>query len=251
MKKLTVLVLAFAWTAVLHADDQLRQVQQALKEGGFYYGEVDGEEGSETNAAVRRYQIRNGLEVTGKLNAETLATLHIGRPAPEAPAITSQAPIRSAPESEPKAPPPARNLTESDRNFLQRQPAPAAPEPIDTPPPPPQVAPPNVPLFAHTPYEQAPLTVQRDALRRAQDRLAADGFYRGPIDGNAGPETVRALLRYQRDADLPETGRLDMATLADMNLLPGRRMIFLNRPAEDFDELPIRRQRVYRGIWVR
>ena len=47
------------------ADDQLRSVQNALKTQGFFYGEVSGQASPETTAAIRRYQIRNGLEVTG------------------------------------------------------------------------------------------------------------------------------------------------------------------------------------------
>ena len=55
----------------LHADDALRRVQQSLREQGFYYGPVDGSPGDETTQAVRRYQIRNGLPVTGQLDDAT------------------------------------------------------------------------------------------------------------------------------------------------------------------------------------
>lgn len=65
-------------TLEAHADEQTRQIQQALKEAGFYYGTVDGQNGSETKAALRRFQIRNGLNVTGDVNSETLAALKIG-----------------------------------------------------------------------------------------------------------------------------------------------------------------------------
>lgn len=241
MKKLTLFVFGLAFAASVRADDQLRQVQQSLKDGGFYYGEVDGEEGTETNAAVRRYQIRNGLEVTGKLNPETLGALHIGNAAPAPP---------EQPVAPPAPAPPA--IVESDKNFLREKPAPPEPEePAAPTPPPAPVAPPLASLFQRTPYERAPVSVQRDALRRAQVRLSRDGFYRGPIDGEAGPDTQGALMSYQRDADLPPTGRLDMATLADMNLLPSRRMVFPDRSADDFDEPPAPQRRVFRGIWVR
>jgi len=246
-----------------HADDQTRAVQQILKDQGFYYGEVDGESGNETNAAVRRYQIRNGLEVTGKLNHETVMALHIGNATDnEPPAITSEP---QTPSPEPVAPPPAvattprPTLVESDRNFLRRQQPTAQPEsaeqsePIAPPPPPPGVT--FSAIFDRTPYQRAPSVVQHDTLKRAQIRLYRDGWYRGGIDGDPGPETVRAIRLYQRDAELPETGRLDMATLSDMNLLPRNRQIFSapgpipGRNPDDFDEPPARR--VFRGIWVR
>ena len=53
-------------------------VQQALKEQGFYYGDVNGEKTADTTAAIRRYQIRNGLQVTGEIDAETLRSLGVG-----------------------------------------------------------------------------------------------------------------------------------------------------------------------------
>src|SRR5438067_10232037 len=114
-KKLTVaFCLMLVVTAGLRADDHLRQVQQALKDQGFYYGIVDGEEGSETNAAVRRYQIRNSLEVTGKLNEQTLNALKMGKA--EEPAAA--APTEETSEPAPTAPPP---VVENDKNFLRKQ----------------------------------------------------------------------------------------------------------------------------------
>lgn len=250
MKKLTVLFFTLAWSAAaLRADDQLRQVQQSLKEGGYYYGEVDGEEGTETNAAIRRYQIRNGLEVTGKLNAQTLAAVQgPGAVAPAPEAARDEGPPPPVP-----AAPPRPSIVESDKNYL-RKPLPAPPpvEPDET-----QIVPPPAPgpslamIFQRTPYEDAPLVVQRDTLKRVQARLSREGFYRGPIDGGPGLDTQRAIRNYQRDADLPATGRLDLVTLSDLNLLPGRRVIPAPAPPPplyESDEPPARR--VYRGIWV-
>lgn len=267
-KHLCFLALAFFVTmganSSLRADEQLRAVQQTLKDQGFYYGEVDGEEGSETNAAVRRYQIRNGLEVTGKLNAETLASLGLGpqptQRQPRPPAVVENDERRMRPQREPAPPPVARRpgVTESDRNFLRQQPpsqSPAkSPGDDEETAPPSATAPPSnfAVLFRRTPYERAPLEVQRSTVRRAQIHLYRDGFYRGTIDGVPGAETQRALVEYQRDADLAPTGRLDMDTLSEMNLLPGRRVV-IPAPARpfDFEEPPAIQRRVYRGIWIR
>jgi peptidoglycan hydrolase-like protein with peptidoglycan-binding domain len=57
------------------AGPDIKTVQSKLKDMGFYYGETDGSWGDETSAAVTRYQIRNGLEISGQLNAETLSAL--------------------------------------------------------------------------------------------------------------------------------------------------------------------------------
>ena len=59
------------------ADQLVERVQQVLKDQGFYYGEVTGEMNANVTAAVRRYQIRNGLQVSGELNNETLQSLGI------------------------------------------------------------------------------------------------------------------------------------------------------------------------------
>jgi hypothetical protein len=47
----------------------------------------------------------------------------------------------------------------------------------------------------------------------AQTQLARQGYYRGEIDGIVGPETRRAIMRYQSDRGLRVTGRLNADTL--------------------------------------
>src|SRR4051812_2992060 len=59
------------------ADPAIASVQQKLKDQGFYYGEVTGQKDADTTAAIRRYQIRNGLKITGELNAETQKSLGV------------------------------------------------------------------------------------------------------------------------------------------------------------------------------
>ena len=61
---------------LLPADQTIRSLQQTLKDQGFYYGTVTGDKSAETTAAIRRYQIRNGLQVTGELNEETLRSVN-------------------------------------------------------------------------------------------------------------------------------------------------------------------------------
>ena len=53
------------------ADDNVRAVQEKLREGGFYSGEIDGAYSSQLAAALTRYQVRKGLPVTGQLDVET------------------------------------------------------------------------------------------------------------------------------------------------------------------------------------
>ena len=65
------------------ADDTVRAVQTRLKTGGFYSGEITGTYDSDTAAAVTRYQIRNGLPITGKLDPQTSYALGVTDTKPE------------------------------------------------------------------------------------------------------------------------------------------------------------------------
>jgi peptidoglycan hydrolase-like protein with peptidoglycan-binding domain len=53
------------------AEQNVRIVQEKLREAGLYFGEIDGAYSSELAAALGRYQIRNGLPITGQLDEET------------------------------------------------------------------------------------------------------------------------------------------------------------------------------------
>jgi peptidoglycan hydrolase-like protein with peptidoglycan-binding domain len=57
------------------ANDDVREVQEKLRDDGFYSGEIDGAYSSDLSAALTRYQIRNGLPITGQLDADTSKAL--------------------------------------------------------------------------------------------------------------------------------------------------------------------------------
>ena len=71
-------VITVSAVTLARADDKIRSLQQTLKDQGFYYGRVTGDKNAETGTAIRRYQIRNGLQVTGELNEETLRSVGSG-----------------------------------------------------------------------------------------------------------------------------------------------------------------------------
>src|SRR4029077_8411275 len=77
MKITTAAVIFMGSMMLMQADQLVESVQQALKDEGFYYGEVNGDMNANVTAAIRRYQIRNGLQVSGELNDETLRSLGI------------------------------------------------------------------------------------------------------------------------------------------------------------------------------
>jgi peptidoglycan hydrolase-like protein with peptidoglycan-binding domain len=76
------LCLVVASVSSAHADDLILSVQYKLKRLGFYDGVVDGQMGSQTAAAIRRYQIAEKLKVTGEMNPQTLRRLGISARAP-------------------------------------------------------------------------------------------------------------------------------------------------------------------------
>jgi hypothetical protein len=68
------------------AEDNVRAVQQKLRDGGFYSGEVDGAYSSELAVALTRYQIRNGLPISGQLDVDTSKALGVKPAVTTAPA---------------------------------------------------------------------------------------------------------------------------------------------------------------------
>ena len=57
--------------------EEVTQIQQKLKNWGYYTGSVDGIFGPQTTAAVRLFQERNGLAVDGIAGPKTLAAMGI------------------------------------------------------------------------------------------------------------------------------------------------------------------------------
>src|SRR5436305_11850664 len=95
--KITIAAVIFIGSIMLTRADQLvESVKQALKDEGFYYGEVNGDMNANLTAAVRRYQIRNGLQVTGELNDETLRSLGIKSSGASRPTTNAASPTPAA-----------------------------------------------------------------------------------------------------------------------------------------------------------
>src|SRR6266498_1015498 len=110
--KIKIAALIFIGSTLLTRADQLVQsVQQALKDQGFYYGEVTGETNANLTAAIRRYQIRNGLQVSGELNSETLQSLGINSSASARPATRPASPSPAAPDTANASPTQGTNMT--------------------------------------------------------------------------------------------------------------------------------------------
>jgi peptidoglycan hydrolase-like protein with peptidoglycan-binding domain len=68
----------------------------------------------------------------------------------------------------------------------------------------------------------APASNTHDEIMQAQEALNQKGFDVGKADGIAGPQTRRALRRFQREQGLQQSGRFDNRTLAALGVSPGQ-----------------------------
>ena len=91
-------------------------------------------------------------------------------------------------------------------------------------------------LFESTPYEFAPPPVQGDVLRKAQASLTRQGFYDGAVNGVPNGLTTEAIANFQGVKRLRRTGRLDVATLGTLRLLPGRQNVVPRGRGDDEDD---------------
>jgi peptidoglycan hydrolase-like protein with peptidoglycan-binding domain len=100
--------------------DFVKLVQEALYRQGFYAGPVNGDFGSNTQAALAQFQLSRALPASGQLDDPTLAELGVEREvqasagasgetstglASPLPVDSSSAPAQPSPSSEPPAEP--------------------------------------------------------------------------------------------------------------------------------------------------
>jgi peptidoglycan hydrolase-like protein with peptidoglycan-binding domain len=60
----------------------------------------------------------------------------------------------------------------------------------------------------------APVRVSRQQVKQVQQKLKTAGLYKGGIDGVMGPETRQAIMQFQKQNGLRNTGSLNQQTLA-------------------------------------
>jgi peptidoglycan hydrolase-like protein with peptidoglycan-binding domain len=83
--------------------DRIKEIQTALQKDGSYEGEPTGKWDNSTADAMRKYQDKNGIAPTGKIDAATLNKLGLGSdtagkgaPVPAATATSSPSPSATA-----------------------------------------------------------------------------------------------------------------------------------------------------------
>ncbi len=235
MKKVLALCLAFSLSPQLaRADAETRQIQESLRAQGFFYGDVNGNPSEETTQAIRRFQIRNGLPVTGQLDDATRSAIaSVGQQTtPAAPAAPPPPSIPEIKNPGPNSSPPADyappKIAPAGRPDLRADPSAPAPVPRY-----PNTAVPGkaIPdgtttyhggtnIFVGGPFASAPPFVQSTVLGQAQVLLTREGFYNGPTNGMPGQQFAEALLNFQSAYNLPRSARLDASTVSALGIAP-------------------------------
>jgi peptidoglycan hydrolase-like protein with peptidoglycan-binding domain len=204
--KIATVILGIALAQLTRADSTVQEAQQELKEQGYYFGQVNGDKDADTIAAIRRFQIRSGLPITGELDEQTLRVLRSGTASSSASSNTPQPDRReddgTANEHSGEATPPPR---EAQGARAERAPSQATAR-----------------IFSNTPYETAPPELQQRVVVGAQTLLRRRGFYRGVSDGIFSPNLEFSIRAFQSRLGIVPNGRLDMETLAALGLLPGQ-----------------------------
>src|SRR6266700_7983887 len=201
------LVVALCVVGSVRADQTIQAVQQALTDQGFYYGNVTGEKSAETTAAIRRYQIRNGLQVNGEINSETLRSLNVRSNSTSSPrgtsnfAVTQPTPSRPNYNSRPALDSSSRSYNESGRRVENQ-------------------------VLLGTPSGSAPPEMHMRMVAEVQRQIGSRGYYRGGIDGRYGRGTAFAVRTFQSRLGISPTGQLDMRTLDALGL-PDQNMAYL------------------------
>jgi peptidoglycan hydrolase-like protein with peptidoglycan-binding domain len=233
MNRVIVHLVAALWVAAsVCADQTIQSVQEALKDQGFYYGDVTGDKSAETTAAIRRYQIRNGLQVTGEINSETLHSLNLG--------ASSKSAAPSQPSSKP-AVTQSNRVRPDESSRLDQNPSPRLPsEPnrrLET-----------GQVFPGALYPSAPPRMSRRiVVAEVQRQLTSRGYYPGRIDGRYGRRTAFAVRAFQWRAGIPPTARLDTMTLDALGL-PARTIAYLeSTPWQDGNWVPM--EKFKHGKW--
>ena len=222
---------------------QVREVQQRLKDLGFYKGSVDGDFGAATETAVKAFQKQYGLEADGKVGTQTMAKLTAARatarptvsPTPKAtatPSFSNNTFLRNGNSGNQvkqlqerlialgyllgKSTASFDNATEAAVLAFQRRNGVEADG----------VAGPNTlsKLYSSSARSASSAaaivgitlkegSTEKAAVRLLQTKLKSLSFYTGSVDGDFGAGTAAAVLAFQKANRLTADGAAGGATL--------------------------------------
>ncbi|PZU99902.1 MAG: hypothetical protein DCE90_01020 [Pseudanabaena sp.] len=167
-------------------DRDVANLQNLLRDRGFYSGAITGVLGSKTTEAIVAAQRAYGLTADGIAGARTIAALESGLPAKIQPVAPTPITPAIRVETKPQVTTPA-----SPQPNVQPTVAAVAPSPATVPVQPrATVAPPqSAPI--------APAPAANSQTLELQNLLTERGFYNGKADGVLSGETRNAIVRAQ------------------------------------------------------
>ncbi|HEX5410753.1 MAG TPA: peptidoglycan-binding domain-containing protein [Terriglobia bacterium] len=74
--------------------------------------------------------------------------------------------------------------------------------------------------FAANPQEEQPAVSRSQDIKKIQESLRDKGYYHAKVDGILGPQTRAGIRQYQKNENLPITGRLDAKTAGKLGVEP-------------------------------
>jgi peptidoglycan hydrolase-like protein with peptidoglycan-binding domain len=196
-------------------------VQRVLNDLGYAAGPVDGLMGGKTRAAIRAYQIDNGLPPSGEPSLslyEHLQDSHAQRYAqPAAPAASTQTigEIQGLLRQRGYDVPEVTGRLDAGTAAAIRSYQADAGMPVDGVP--------NATLLANLRIGTGPAAstaLTRAQIAELQAALSERGYDPGPHDGVVGPKVRSAIRTYQTDAGLPPTGEATASLLAHIQNAP-------------------------------
>jgi peptidoglycan hydrolase-like protein with peptidoglycan-binding domain len=154
-------------------------IQRQLQVLGLYNAHIDGDFGSNTEAAVRDFQRSRSLTVDGKVGPQTMAAL----------SAAAQSPPTSVPNSRiSDLPPTPAEVTSVPSPNVSTMPTVTVPST-------------SLPSSS-TSAAVSSTPLSNEAVLAIQRQLQDQGLYNGALDGQMGPETQRAIVEAQQNYGL-------------------------------------------------
>ena len=157
--------------------DEVKRVQYILKQKGFYNGEISGNFDEELKKAVEAFQKSSNISKSGIVNMDTIALLLNSDVTAQSPAVTSAA-------------------TGNDEKPTVTKAEEQTPENYE-----------NV-KFTRDLYPG----MTGDDVKKAQYLLKKAGYYKGDINGKYDTSTKNAVIAFQKDNAVRQTGNVGEKT---------------------------------------
>ncbi len=196
----------------------VKAVQTILAQKGFYKGKIDGKWGDNAASALRAYEILAGLPELGTPTPETLAGLQDEDSGLNTASIPVEMPVNERVESKIKS----HGLTFK----VPPQQSDPAPQPMPrqenlTP-----IAPTKKMALTtpHMPEQSIPELSNpwgASLTMAVEQRLRDMGYDTGKIDGKYTTSTQKAIELFERDHDMPITGRVNGRLLQEISAASG------------------------------